>query len=195
MTNQNTSGKCIIFSAPSGAGKTTIVRHLLTKEPRLAFSVSACSREPRANETDGKDYYFLGVEGFKAKIAEEAFVEWEEVYTDNFYGTLKSEIERIWEAGKTVIFDVDVVGGLNLKKQLGDQALAVFVQPPSIEELENRLRSRSTETEEKILVRMGKARQELAHAVGFDVVLQNIHLDQACAEAEKLVSDFLGLKD
>lgn len=195
MTTQNTSGKCIIFSAPSGAGKTTIVRHLLTKEPRLAFSVSACSREPRANETDGNDYYFLGVEGFKAKIAEEAFVEWEEVYTDNFYGTLKSEIERIWEAGKTVIFDVDVVGGLNLKKQLGDQALAVFVQPPSIEELENRLRSRSTETEEKILVRMGKARQELAHAVGFDVVLQNIHLDQACAEAEKLVSDFLDSKD
>ena len=191
MTDQNTSGKCIIFSAPSGAGKTTIVRHLLRKEPRLAFSVSACSREPRHNETDGKDYYFLGVEGFRQKIEEEAFVEWEEVYQDNYYGTLKSEIERIWAQGKAVIFDVDVVGGLNLKKQFGEQALGVFVQPPSIEELENRLRSRSTESEDRILVRMSKARQELAHAVGFDVVLHNVYLDQACAEAEKLVADFL----
>lgn len=191
MVEMNQKGKCVIFSAPSGAGKTTIVRHLLSTEPRLAFSVSACSREPRGNETDGKDYHFLGVEGFKQKIEEEAFVEWEEVYENNFYGTLKSEIEKIWASGKSVVFDVDVVGGLNLKKQFGDKALAVFVQPPSIEELENRLRSRSTESEDKILQRMSKARQELAHAVGFDVVLHNIHLDQACAEAETLVGKFL----
>lgn len=191
MVKTDQKGKCIIFSAPSGAGKTTIVRHLLSKESGLAFSVSACSREPRGNEVDGKDYHFLGIEGFKSKIAEDAFVEWEEVYENNFYGTLKSEIDRIWSDGKAVVFDVDVVGGLNLKKQFGSQALAVFVQPPSIEELENRLRSRSTESEEKIQLRMSKAREELAHAVGFDVVLHNVHLDEACAEAETLVSNFL----
>ncbi len=193
MTSVNKTGKCIIFSAPSGAGKTTIVRHLLTVENRLEFSISACSRDPRINEVDGKDYHFLGVEGFKQKIEEGAFIEWEEVYKDNFYGTLKSEIERIWAAGKSVVFDVDVVGGLNLKRQLGDQALAVFVQPPSVEELENRLRSRSTETEEKIQLRMSKARQELAQSSGFDVILHNVHLDQACAEAEMLVSKFLNV--
>lgn len=193
MTSVNKTGKCIIFSAPSGAGKTTIVRHLLTVENRLEFSISACSRDPRINEVDGKDYHFLGVEGFKQKIEEGAFIEWEEVYKDNFYGTLKSEIERIWAAGKSVVFDVDVVGGLNLKRQLGDQALAVFVQPPSVEELENRLRSRSTETEEKIQLRMSKARQELAQSSGFDVILHNVHLDQACAEAEVLVSKFLNV--
>ncbi|TXI87471.1 MAG: guanylate kinase [Crocinitomicaceae bacterium] len=193
MTSVNKTGKCIIFSAPSGAGKTTIVRHLLTVENRLEFSISACSRDPRINEVDGKDYHFLGVEGFKQKIEEGAFIEWEEVYKDNFYGTLKSEIERIWAAGKSVVFDVDVVGGLNLKRQLGDQALAVFVQPPSVEELENRLRSRSTETEEKIQLRMSKARQELAQSSGFDVILHNVHLDQACAEAEVLVNKFLNV--
>jgi guanylate kinase len=159
----------------------------------LEFSISACSRDPRINEVDGKDYHFLGVEGFKQKIEEGAFIEWEEVYKDNFYGTLKSEIERIWAAGKSVVFDVDVVGGLNLKRQLGHQALAVFVQPPSVEELENRLRSRSTETEEKIQLRMSKARQELAQSSGFDVILHNVHLDQACAEAEVLVSKFLNV--
>ena len=189
--NPEQQGKCIIFSAPSGAGKTTIVKHLLSVEKRLEFSISACSRAPRNNETDGKDYHFLGVEGFKQKIAENAFVEWEEVYTDNFYGTLKSEIERIWDAGKSVVFDVDVIGGLNLKKQFGDQALSVFVQAPSIEELEVRLRSRSTESEDRIQVRMGKARQELTFANEFDVVLLNIHLDQACKEAELIVANFL----
>lgn len=191
MTTAKKTGKCVIFSAPSGAGKTTIVRHLLTVENRLEFSVSACSREPRINEIDGKDYHFLGLEGFKQKIEEDAFIEWEEVYKDNFYGTLKSEIERIWAEGKSVVFDVDVVGGLNLKRQLGEHALAVFVQPPSVEELEKRLRSRSTETEEKIQIRMSKARQELAQSADFDVILQNIHLDQACEEAEVLVRNFL----
>lgn len=185
------TGKCVIFSAPSGAGKTTIVHHLLNQIPELAFSVSACSRDPRGEETDGKDYYFLGVEGFRQKIEEKAFVEWEEVYTNNFYGTLKSELERIWSMGKTVIFDVDVVGGLNLKRTFGEKALAVFVQPPSFEILEERLRFRSTEDEAKINMRLSKAQQELDRAPEFDVVLLNDELTKACREAEVLVREFL----
>lgn len=185
------TGKCIIFSAPSGAGKTTIVRHLLAENADLSFSISACSREPRPNEVDGRDYHFLGVEGFKAKIQEDAFIEWEEVYENNFYGTLHSEVERIWSMGKTVVFDVDVIGGLNIKRQFGAQALSVFVQPPSVEELEKRLRARSTETEEKIQMRMSKARQELALADQFDIRLLNINLDEACREAHQLVRDFV----
>jgi guanylate kinase len=188
---QNSMGKCIIFSAPSGAGKTTIVHHLLRNLDALEFSVSACSREPRGNEIHGKDYYFLGIEGFQEKIKEEAFVEWEEVYTDNYYGTLKSEIERIWAAGKAVIFDVDVVGGLNLKKQFGAQALAIFVQPPDINVLESRLRGRSTESEEKIQLRMEKATRELSFAEKFDRILVNDALSEACRKAEEMVSDFL----
>ncbi len=184
-------GKCIIFSAPSGAGKTTIVHYLLEQELGLEFSVSACSRDPRPNETDGKDYHFLGVEGFKKKIQENAFVEWEEVYTNNFYGTLKSEIERIWAEGKAVIFDVDVIGGLNLKKQFQDQAYAVFVQPPSYEELEKRLRGRSTESEDKINQRMEKATKELAFAAEFDIILVNDDLAEACEKAKQLVGEFL----
>lgn len=184
-------GKCVIFSAPSGSGKTTIVHHLLNQEIGLEFSVSACSRSPRPNEVDGKDYHFLGVENFKQKIEENAFVEWEEVYENNFYGTLKSEIERIWKKGNTVIFDVDVIGGLNIKKQLGKNALAVFVQPPSYEELEKRLRNRSTESEEKINLRMAKARKELAFAPQFDTVLINDDLSTACENAEKLVQQFI----
>lgn len=187
----NQNGKCIIFSAPSGAGKTTIVRYLLEKLPQLAFSVSACSREPRGKEVNGKDYYFLGVEGFRQKIVDNAFVEWEEVYTNNFYGTLKSEIEKIWKQEKAVIFDVDVVGGLNLKKQFGDHALAVFVEPPSEEELEKRLRFRSTETEEKISMRMAKAKEELAFSKNFDVIIRNENLEQACEEAFSVVTRFL----
>lgn len=184
-------GKCIIFSAPSGAGKTTIVHNLLTRDLGLEFSVSACSRDPRPNEVDGKDYYFLGVEGFKQKIDSDAFVEWEEVYTNNFYGTLKSEMERIWSQGKTVIFDVDVIGGLNLKKQFQDNALAIFVKPPSYEELENRLRGRSTESEDKINQRMEKASKELAFAKEFDIELVNDDLSTACDQAASFVREFL----
>lgn len=191
MIELATTGKCIIFSAPSGAGKTTIVHHLLSEMNGLEFSVSACSREPRPNEQNGKDYHFLGVEGFKQNIAADAFVEWEEVYSNNFYGTLKSELERIWSAGKAVVFDVDVIGGLNLKRIFGNNALAVFVQPPSYEVLEERLRARSTETEEKIEMRLAKAREELAKAPAFDTILVNDDLTKACEEAKLLVNDFL----
>ena len=184
-------GKCVIFSAPSGAGKTTIVHHLLNQDLGLEFSVSACSRNPRPQEVDGVDYHFLGVEGFKNSIKDEAFVEWEEVYSNNFYGTLKSEMERIWSEGKTVIFDVDVIGGLNLKKQFQDDAFAVFVQPPSYEELEKRLRGRSTESEDKINQRMDKAQKELAFSSEFDTILINDDLTEACQKAEELIEQFL----
>lgn len=184
-------GKCIIFSAPSGAGKTTIVHHLLKQNLGLEFSISACSRDPRPNERDGIDYHFLGIEGFKQKIEAEAFVEWEEVYAGNYYGTLKSEIEKIWEKGNTVIFDVDVIGGLNLKKIFKENALAVFVQPPSYEELERRLRHRSTETEDKIQQRMAKARTELEFSKDFDIVLTNDNLKKACQEAENFITKFI----
>ena len=190
--NFKNKGKCIIFSAPSGAGKTTIVHNLLRQNIGLEFSVSACSRDPRPNEIDGKDYHFLGVEGFKDKIQQNAFVEWEEVYANNFYGTLIEEIDRIWGEGKAVIFDVDVIGGLNLKKQFKEDAMAIFVQPPSYEELEKRLRGRSTESEDKINQRMEKANTELAFSPEFDVVLINDNLQEACEKAKELVVDFLG---
>lgn len=184
-------GKAIIFSAPSGAGKTTIVHHLLKSDLNLAFSVSACSRPMRPNEVHGEDYYFLSVEEFKVKIIRNEFLEWEEVYKDNFYGTLKSEIERIWESGKHVIFDVDVVGGINLKKYFGKNALSVFVKAPSIAHLEARLKLRETETPESIARRIGKAEKEMTYATQFDYVLLNDDLDKACLEAENLVSNFL----
>lgn len=184
-------GKCVIFSAPSGAGKTTIVHHLLNQELGLEFSVSACSRDPRGSEENGKDYYFLGLEEFKSRIGRNEFVEWEEVYTNNFYGTLKSEMERIWKAGKTVIFDVDVIGGLNLKKKFQDDAFAIFVKPPSYEELEKRLRGRSTESEDKINQRMEKAAKELSFAPEFDYILVNDDLAEACEKAEVLINQFL----
>ena len=184
-------GKLIIFSAPSGAGKTTIVHHLLEEFPQLEFSVSACSRPMRKGETHGVDYYFLSLEEFKQKISDNDFVEWEEVYKDNFYGTLKVEIERIWKKGMHVIFDVDVVGGLNLKNQFGDLARAVFVMPPSIQHLEMRLRSRETETDESIARRIGKAENELKTADLFDKIILNDKLENAFEEAEKIVSEFL----
>lgn len=184
-------GKLIIFSAPSGAGKTTIVQHLLTKIPELEFSVSACSRPIRKDETHGVDYYFISVEQFKQKINNNEFVEWEEVYTDNFYGTLKAEIERIWNKGKHIIFDMDVVGGLNLKRLFGDAALAIFVMPPSIEHLEKRLKLRETETPESIARRIGKAANELKTADQFDKIVVNDTLEHAFVEAEKVVREFL----
>lgn len=184
-------GKLVIFSAPSGAGKTTIVHHLLSVIPELQFSVSACSRPKRADEKHGVDYYFITVDEFKRKIEKDEFVEWEEVYKNNFYGTLKSEIDRIWSLGKHVIFDVDVVGGLNLKKRFGDKALAVFVMPPSIQSLEERLKKRETETPESIARRMGKAEWELKTAEEFDKIILNADLSTAFKEAEVAVRVFL----
>jgi guanylate kinase len=189
--SEDKKGKCVIFSAPSGAGKTTIVHYLLKQNLGLEFSVSACSRNPRSNEVNGRDYHFLGLEGFKEQIKKEAFIEWEEVYSDNFYGTLKSEIELIWSLGKTVIFDVDVIGGLNMKRIFGENAISIFVQPPSYDELEKRLRKRSTESEDKIQQRMKKANTELAYAPEFDLILVNDNLDAACQKAYKLIQDFL----
>ena len=184
-------GKLIIFSAPSGAGKTTIVKHLLGKFPdKLAFSVSASTRKPRSNEVDGKDYYFISKESFLHKVAQKEFVEFEEVYSGTYYGTLRSEIERIWAQDKIVIFDIDVIGGLHLKKKFGKQALAIFVQPPSLDVLVHRLRSRSTESEEKLLERIEKADKELKFNDQFDIILENNLLSRACAEAEKLVESF-----
>jgi guanylate kinase len=184
-------GKAIIFSAPSGAGKTTIVHYLLNQNLNLAFSVSACSRPKRPNEINGKDYYFLSTEEFKAKINANEFLEWEEVYKDNFYGTLKSEIERIWKMGKHVIFDVDVVGGLNLKKHFGERALAIFVKPPSLQVLKERLTARSTESAEKIAIRLAKAEKELTYANQFDYILLNDNMQKAFKEAKEIVSKFL----
>jgi len=186
------NGKLIVFSAPSGSGKTTIVRHLLSNtDLPLEFSISAASREPRGEEVHGKDYYFLSIEEFKQKIANDEFIEQEEVYKDNFYGTLKSEVERIWAKGKSVIFDIDVIGGLNIEKQFPEETLSVFVQPPSKEELEKRLRGRATETEEKIQMRLAKADRELGFAPKFDAIITNDNLELAKQEAFQLVSKFL----
>ena len=188
----STGGKLIVFSAPSGSGKTTIVRHLLSKEDlNLEFSISAASREPRGEEVNGKDYYFMSTEEFKKHIKNEDFLEWEEVYRDNFYGTLKSEVERIWAKGKNVIFDIDVAGGLRIKHKFPNETLAVFVKPPSIDELKIRLKKRSTESEDKINMRIAKASVELATAPQFDVVIKNYDLDIALEEAYQLVKNFV----
>lgn len=185
-------GKLIVFSAPSGSGKTTIVRHLLKQEElNLEFSISATSREKRGEEVNGKDYYFLSAKEFKTKIKNEAFLEWEEVYRDNFYGTLKTEVERIWALGKHVIFDIDVSGGLRIKRKFPEQTLAVFVKPPSIDELKIRLKKRKTESADKINMRIAKASAELATAPLFDVVIENDNLDKALKEAYVLVNDFV----
>ena len=188
----NKEGKLIVFSAPSGSGKTTIVHHLLKQpELNLDFSISATSRPLRGKEIDGKDYYFISAKKFKNHIEKDHFIEWEEVYTDNYYGTLKEEIKRIWDLGKHVIFDIDVVGGLSIKKQFPAQTLAVFVQPPSIEEMERRLRNRKTDTEDKIKERVAKAEKELKYAKDFDVILVNDNLKDAKDKAYKLIEKFV----
>jgi guanylate kinase len=186
-------GKLVIFSAPSGAGKTTIVKHLLDRFPdRLSFSISATTRPPRGEEVDGSDYYFISKEEFLHRIAHKEFVEFEEVYSGTFYGTLRAEIERIWSTGKQVIFDIDVEGGLHLKRKYGKKALAIFVQPPSYEVLIERLRGRGTDSESKLQERFAKARKELEYADKFDIILHNVELEAACLEAERLVTEFLG---
>ena len=186
-------GKLIVFSAPSGSGKTTLVRHLLTDNLQLGFSISATSRLPRKGEINGKDYYFITEQEFRQKIQEKAFVEFEEVYEGTFYGTYQSEIERLWSENKHVLFDIDVVGGLNVKHQFPNQTLALFVSPPSLNALEQRLRTRGTETEEKIAQRMEKSTEELTRAIDFDVILLNENLTLAKQEASRLVREFLDL--
>ena len=184
-------GKLIVISAPSGAGKTSIVHHLLKNRNDLSFSVSACSREKRANEIDGKDYYFLGVEGFKQKIKEAAFLEWEQVYENQYYGTLKSEIERIWSVGKTVIFDVDVVGGLNIKKQYSKKCLSLFIMPPSLEVLAERLIGRGSESDESLQKRLDKAEEEIAQNQQFDRVILNDDFEIVCEETQQVITNFI----
>lgn len=184
-------GKLIIFSAPSGAGKTTIVKHLLGKFPQLSFSISATTRELRGTENHGKDYYFISKEEFLHRVSKHEFVEFEEVYSGTFYGTLRSEIERIWALGKHVIFDIDVEGGLRLKRKFEDDALAIFVQPPSLAVLKERLTGRGTDSATKLAERFAKAEKELTYADKFDVVLNNFELETACAEAEQLIESFL----
>ena len=181
-----------MFSAPSGSGKTTIVRHLLGIDTlNLEFSISATSRKKRGEEVNAKDYYFLSAKEFKTKIKTDEFLEWEEVYRDNFYGTLKTEIERIWANGKHVIFDIDVSGGLRIKRKFPEETLAVFIKPPSIDELKIRLKKRKTESEDKINMRIAKASAELATAPLFDVIIENDNLQKALNEAENLVNNFI----
>ena len=186
------NNKVVIFSAPSGAGKSTIVNHLLGIHPELEFSISATSRAPRGQEQHGKEYYFFSADEFRQMIAEDKFVEYEEVYAGSFYGTLKSEVDRIWAKGHTIIFDIDVQGGVNLKKFFGEKALSVFIQAPSVEILRERLVGRGTDTEEAIERRVAKAASEMEFAEGkFDYVLINDDLQTAKAEAEKVIGDFL----
>jgi len=184
-------GKAIIVCAPSGAGKTSIVKHLLAELPQLSFSISACSRPRRENETDGKDYYFMTADEFKSRINAGDFVEWEEVYPGSYYGTLKSELERIWNQGRILIFDVDVKGGISLKTWFGSNALAVYIKPPSIEALESRLRNRGTETEETLRKRLERAEFELGFANNFDIAVINESLEQAGKDSVDAVKQFL----
>jgi guanylate kinase len=185
------NGKSIIVCAPSGAGKTTIVRHLLKTFPNLAFSVSATSREPRKDEIDGLHYHFISSRAFRKKIDDSEFIEWEEVYPDQYYGTLKSEIDNLWSAGKHVVFDVDVEGGANLKNIFGDRALAVFIRPPDLNILEERLRARGTESDESLQKRLKKAERELTYESKFDTTVINDLLAKTCKEAEEKVKTFL----
>jgi len=185
------AGKLVIFSAPSGAGKSTLVHYLLPKFRELSFSISATSRAPRGEEKHGQDYYFLSAEDFQKRAQNDEFLEWEEVYAGTYYGTLKSEVQRLWDEGKTVVFDIDVVGGLNLKKIFGPQALAMFVQAPSIQVLEQRLRGRGTDSEEKIAERLAKASTEMERAPEFDAIIINDELERAKAEASETLENFL----
>ena len=187
----NKNRKLLLFCGPSGSGKTTIVHHLLDIDPRLKFSVSATTRNKRFNEVDGDDYHFLTIDEFKKRIANDEFIEWEEVYTNGFYGTLKSEVESIWSAGKTPVFDVDVEGGLKIKSIFGDQLLAVFVSPPSVEELHKRLIARNSETPESYKLRIQKSEYELSFAPKFDQVILNDTLQNAFAQAKEMVNGFL----
>jgi guanylate kinase len=185
------AGKLLIFCAPSGSGKSTIVQHLMKLDLPLAFSISATSREPRKGEVHGREYYFITPDQFREKIRNNEFVEWEEVYPDQFYGTLRSELDRIWDKGKHALFDIDVAGGLNLKNAFGDRALSVFVKPPSLEVLEQRLRARGTDDEPSLLKRLGKAGFEMDFAPQFDHVIVNDSLEVALTRAEALVRSFL----
>jgi len=185
------TGKLVIVAGPSGSGKTTIVRHLLGVYPRLAFSISACSRQKREGETDGEDYYFLSVEDFKQKIENGEFIEWEQVYPGSYYGTLRTEVERLWKAGRDVIFDIDVKGAMNLKKQYRENSITIFIKPPSLEALGQRLQKRKTETPEFFEQRIKKAAEELSYSPKFDKIIRNNDLPTAFAEAERLVGEFL----
>jgi len=184
-------GKLIVISAPSGSGKTSIVSYLLKNMETLSFSISACSRERRENEIEGKDYHFLGIEGFKRSIKEDSFLEWEEVYKNQFYGTLKSEVERIWSEGKTIIFDVDVVGGLNIKKQYPKECLSIFIMPPSVEVLAERLIGRGSESDESLQKRLNKAEEEISQNQEFDIVILNDDLSIACEETQEVITNFI----
>jgi len=188
-------GKLVIISAPSGAGKTTIARHLLDSLPKLSFSVSATTRTPRNNELNGKDYYFISASEFRNKIEKQEFVEWQEVYNDCLYGTLKSELERIWKSGKDVLFDVDALGGINLKKIFGTDSISIFIMPPSVEELESRLLKRNTDHAEKIRMRIEKATKEIGYADEFDHIVVNTQLETAKKETLDIVKSFLENKN
>lgn len=192
LSTNNYMNKVIIFSAPSGSGKTTLVKHSLEVFNELQFSISCTTRQPRGSEVHAVDYHFLTPDEFRQKIAEDAFVEFEEVYTDKYYGTLKSEVEKIWNQGKTVIFDVDVKGGISLKKYFGEQALSIFIEPPSIEELERRLISRNTDDAETIKTRVEKAEEEISYAKEFDKIVINSDLNEAKKEIESLIKNFIG---
>ena len=184
-------GKLIVISAPSGAGKTSIVSYLLKNMETLSFSISACSREKRENEIEGKDYHFVGIEGFKRSIKEDSFLEWEEVYKNQFYGTLKSEVKRIWSEGRTVIFDVDVVGGLNIKKQYPKECLSIFIMPPSLEVLAERLIGRGSESDESLQKRLDKSEEEISQNQEFDIVILNDDLSIACEETQEVITNFI----